>query len=157
VIERKTAALISAACTVGAILGDPTLERWQLESIQRAGLLLGSAYQMIDDLLDVFGDERLGKPTWTDQRGGWLTWPYIRLVQQSGDPGLRELLTQKQLNEGEKSHILERMEHYGIRAQFKQRAQREIAEVKDLLHWMGDSDLRELLFDSFDFAVERRS
>ncbi len=153
VIEHKTAVLMAAACTIGALLGDPHLTPWQRDSIHRAGLLLGTAYQMIDDLLDVFGDERLGKATWTDSQGGWFTWPYIRLAQEV--PHIVEVLKRQPLSASEKDSLLEQMEQYGIRAQFMARAHQKIAEAKELLFWIAPSELKELLFDSFDFVVER--
>ena len=157
VIERKTAALIGASCAIGALLGEPALPPRQRDSVQRAGLLLGTAYQMVDDLLDVFGDESLGKPTGTDQTGGWFTWPYIRLVAQSGDPRAIELLQEKQLVEAEKRYLLAQLKRYEIREQLTAKAQEVIAKAKDLLHWIADSELRELLLDSFDFVVARKS
>ncbi|OGF52681.1 MAG: hypothetical protein A2Z21_03665 [Candidatus Fraserbacteria bacterium RBG_16_55_9] len=157
VIERKTASLISASCAIGAMLGDPALEPKRRDSIQRAGLLLGTAYQMVDDLLDIFGDEALGKPTWTDQKGGWFTWPYIRLVEQSGDSQIMKLLQQEQLADKEKRRILEEMERHRVQEQFLVKAHQVIAEAKALLGWIADSDLRELLFESFDFVVARQS
>jgi len=157
VIERKTASLIRASCVIGAWLGEPDLTRHQRDSIQRASLLLGMAYQMVDDLLDVFGDETLGKPTWTDQQGGWFTWPYIRLVEQSGDPHVTELLRQKQMTEADRRYLLAHMERHGIREQFISKAQEALTEAKELLRWIADSDLKELLLSSFDFVVARKS
>jgi octaprenyl-diphosphate synthase len=155
VIERKTAALISAACTIGALLGDPELERQKLESIRQAGRLLGTAYQLVDDLLDVFGDEKLDKPTWTDQRGGWLTWPYIRLVEE--EPRLGELLQKGPLDEVEKLKVLEEMARYGIREQGSERAKQAVAGAKARLSWIADCDLKGSLFAGFDAVVTRKS
>jgi octaprenyl-diphosphate synthase len=157
VIQRKTAALMSASCTLGALLGNPDLEPEERDSIQRAGLLLGTAYQIVDDLLDVFGDEALGKPTGSDQKGGWLTGPYIRLVEQSGDVRIRELVQKRELTEPERGYLLEQMARYHVRQQFFTQAERQISEAKELLRWIADSDLKELLLNSLDFVVTRRS
>lgn len=59
-IELKTSVLLGGAVTIGAILGGAggadcrTLRRFAVE--------LGLAFQLQDDLLDSYGDERLGKP-----------------------------------------------------------------------------------------------
>ncbi len=154
VIRGKTGALIRAACAVGALCGDPDLPEDRLISIERAGLLLGMAYQMIDDLLDVFGDEALGKPRGIDQRGGWLTWPYIRLVERSGDPRLLELL-RGPLEEEQREELRTEMERLGIREAFAARARALVEEAKGLLGWLADSPLKAVLFQGFDFVIER--
>jgi geranylgeranyl pyrophosphate synthase len=77
-IEAKTAALFVLACESGAILGEATLE--QAEALRRYGRLLGLAFQIVDDILDITGDqELLGKPVGSDLRQGVLTLPMIYL------------------------------------------------------------------------------
>lgn len=154
VIAGKTGALIRAACAVGALCGDPQLPEERLSSIEKAGLSLGMAYQMIDDLLDVFGDEAVGKPRGTDQKGGWLTWPYIRLLERARDPGLFELL-QRPLEEPQRRELIARMERLGIREEFAARARGLIEEAKGRLGWLADSPLKAVLFQGFDFVIER--
>lgn len=155
VIAGKTAALIRAACAVGALCGEPELSEEHLQAIQQAGQLLGIAYQMIDDLLDVFGDECLGKPRWIDQEGGWLTWPYIQLIKQSSDRAIAERLQQGPIDEPDRQRILQEMARYRIREQFLERARAAIEEAKVQLRWLADSELKALLLDSFDFVVQR--
>ena len=155
VIERKTASLIGAACTIGALVGEPDLDAERRETIRRAGRLLGTAYQMIDDLLDVFGTEALGKPRWTDQRGGWLTWPYIQLVRRSERSEIRELLERGPVEEEQRASLINEMEEYDIRERFTEQAQAAVAEAKALLGWLANSELKTLLFQGFDFVILR--
>ncbi|MBP3705879.1 MAG: polyprenyl synthetase family protein, partial [Clostridia bacterium] len=68
----KTAALIKAACVCGTILAgaDETLQR----SAEIYAEKLGIAFQIIDDILDFEGDERmLGKPIGSDDKNGKKT------------------------------------------------------------------------------------
>ncbi len=69
VIERKTAAIIAAALTsVAEIAGAPPV---QVDALQGYGRALGMAFQIRDDLLDVYGDpDMLGKPLYGDLREG---------------------------------------------------------------------------------------
>ncbi len=64
---RKTAALIRASVRAGAILAEaPAAE---LEALTTYGDRIGLAYQILDDILDVVGDEaKLGKRTGSDAR-----------------------------------------------------------------------------------------
>ncbi len=93
IIGDKTAALYELAVTVGATLGG--LSARAVDAIARYGAELGTAFQMIDDVLDLVGDERaLGKPRGTDLRGGIYTLPVIRALGRSDTDArrLRELL-----------------------------------------------------------------
>jgi farnesyl diphosphate synthase len=61
----KTGALLRFGCLAGAILGEATPE--QREAVDRYGTLLGEAFQIADDLLDVEGDAAtIGKATGKD-------------------------------------------------------------------------------------------
>ncbi len=51
--SRKTAVFLSAACEIGGILAGADQEK--LVSLRKAGLLLGMAFQIIEDILDVEG------------------------------------------------------------------------------------------------------
>jgi len=62
---KKTGCLISAAAEIGSIIGGANTE--QLETAKAYALNLGLAFQIIDDILDVIGDESvLGKPIGSD-------------------------------------------------------------------------------------------
>ncbi len=74
VIERKSAALLSAACDAGAILGGVT--RAERRNLSEFGRELGLAFQLRDDALDYQGGEAdLGKSPYTDLREGKVTLP----------------------------------------------------------------------------------
>src|SRR5258708_37325908 len=61
VLERKTAYLFSACCEIGSILGDAEAESQQ--ALREYGMNLGTAFQLVDDLLDFTATgEVLGKP-----------------------------------------------------------------------------------------------
>lgn len=64
--KNKTAALIEAALMIGAILGGASDE--EVSKMEEAGYLIGIAFQIRDDILDVEGTfEELGKPIGSDE------------------------------------------------------------------------------------------
>ena len=68
----KTGALIRFACRAGAILGKA--DEKSRDGIERYGTVIGQAYQIADDLLDVEGDSAtLGKATAKDAAAGKAT------------------------------------------------------------------------------------
>jgi octaprenyl-diphosphate synthase len=90
IIEKKTATLFSAAGRLGASYGG---------NAEHAGLLdefgknIGMAFQIIDDLLDLFGSEnRVGKTLLSDARQGKMTLPLIRLLADAGPAVKNEII-----------------------------------------------------------------
>lgn len=79
---HKTGALFRASLRAGALLAGVDDEA--LESVTRYAHAFGVAFQIVDDLLDVEGDEsKLGKKTGSDQRKGKLTYPALYGVETS--------------------------------------------------------------------------
>ena len=84
----KTGAILKFCCTAGAILGNAPKAR--RDAVNRYGQVIGQAFQIADDLLDVEGDTAtLGKAAGKDAAHGKAT-----LVDLLGVPGARKRLAQ---------------------------------------------------------------
>src|SRR5690606_32123944 len=84
VVRYKTARLFEAAAQVGAMLAQPG-ERL-IEAAAEYGRRVGTAFQLIDDVLDYSGDvDELGKNVGDDLREGKATLPLIRVMQVGSD------------------------------------------------------------------------
>ena len=73
----KTAALLAGSCALGAVLcgGPPDL----IDGLSRFGRHLGLAFQIVDDLLGIWGDpQRTGKPVGSDLRARKRSIPVVR-------------------------------------------------------------------------------
>lgn len=83
VVRRKTALLFAVCCqTAGVLAGAP---REVSDALHAYGVNLGTAFQLVDDLLDFTGDEKvIGKPVLSDFREGKVTLPLIHLLGQAG-------------------------------------------------------------------------
>ena len=80
--QYKTAALIQASLTVGAILAGASPE--QVQALEKCGEDLGVAFQIQDDILDVVGDSKeLGKPVGSDQENHKQTYVTLHGLEQS--------------------------------------------------------------------------
>jgi octaprenyl-diphosphate synthase len=91
VLKRKTAYLFSASCEIGGILGGAN--EVQQTALREYGLNLGTAFQLIDDLLDFTSTEAaLGKAAGADLLGGKVTLPLIYL--RESDPTTLKLIQQ---------------------------------------------------------------
>ena len=90
IVRRKTAYLFSGCAQIGGMLGG--LGQDQQLALRDYGFDLGVTFQLVDDLLDLTGDEAvLGKPIGNDLRDGKLTLPIIHLMAQADGRG-RELV-----------------------------------------------------------------
>ncbi|MDG2149406.1 MAG: polyprenyl synthetase family protein [Planctomycetota bacterium] len=79
IILGKTGAMFKAACELGVKYGGGTES--EARTMAQFGLDVGAAFQIIDDCLDVVGDERVaGKSLGTDLDTGKVTLPIIRLA-----------------------------------------------------------------------------
>ncbi|MCH5341730.1 MAG: polyprenyl synthetase family protein [Acetatifactor sp.] len=80
--QYKTAALIQASLTIGAILAGASPE--QVQALEKCGEDLGVAFQIQDDILDVVGDSKeLGKPVGSDQENHKQTYVTLHGLEQS--------------------------------------------------------------------------
>ena len=90
VIEHKSAALLSAACEAGSILGGVT--RGERRKLAEFGRELGLAFQLRDDALDYEGAETaLGKVPNADIREGKVTLPLLLTLKRCV-PAEREVI-----------------------------------------------------------------
>jgi octaprenyl-diphosphate synthase len=81
IVDLKTAELFSVSCFLGARLAGFPAEF--VEAASRFGRHLGIAYQIYDDLVDFFGEEkRIGKTLGTDLTSGKLTLPLLVLLER---------------------------------------------------------------------------
>lgn len=80
--KNKTAALIQAAMTIGAVLAGA--DEKAVAQIERCAENIGVAFQIQDDILDVTGSlEVLGKPTGSDEKNHKLTYVTMHGLEES--------------------------------------------------------------------------
>ncbi len=82
--ERKTGALITASLLMGAVLSEA--EEEAVQRLRRYGDAVGQAFQIVDDILDIEGDEEvIGKPVGSDVKRGKATYPALFGLDASKD------------------------------------------------------------------------
>ncbi len=130
-IYKKTASLIEASCKAAAMQ-----ENFDIDKFGLYGKNIGLAFQIIDDLLDITGDEKtLGKPSMHDFKEGKTTLPYIYLFGKLDKKGKNRLksLFKKDLDETEKNWIKNKMKEFGIFDQCYLESQKLINEAKNAI------------------------
>jgi geranylgeranyl diphosphate synthase type II len=80
--ERKTGALLNAAIETGAILSEASDS--ELAALRSYSDQIGLAFQIVDDILDVTGDDAtLGKPSGSDIKNDKATYPKLFGLDES--------------------------------------------------------------------------
>ncbi len=91
VLEMKTAELFALACDLGGRLsGAPQPQR---DALKRYGLALGTAYQIYDDVLDLYGaEDDAGKSLGTDLAKGKVTLPVLVFLENASEPDRQQMI-----------------------------------------------------------------
>lgn len=158
VIRRKTAALMSAACRVGAILGGASDDI--IEKMADYGYNLGIAFQLADDLLDYTGTaEELGKPVGRDFAERKATLPLIHAFKTSGEEE-KAWITHVFRDIDDKLAIFEDVRNWvkkkGGLEYTADVAKRHIANAYEALSIFPPGHWKNVLLDIAEYTISRR-
>jgi len=155
VIRYKTAKLFEASTRLGAVLGaaDAPHEAAMVEY----GMRLGTAYQLVDDILDYSGDSgSTGKNVGDDLAEGKPTLPLIHVLKH-GDAEERALVRRaiEDGGAGDIDAVLAAIRRTGALDYARQVADAELAAARAALDSLQASPDREVLLSLTVFAAER--
>ena len=155
VIRYKTAKLFEAAARLGGIVGgaDPEVEA----RLADFGMHLGTAFQLIDDVLDYSADEAdTGKHLGDDLAEGKPTLPLIH-VMQHGSPAEAALVRNAIEHGGREDFaaVLAAIQNTGALAETRRHAQAEAKLAMDAISVLPPSNFKDALLQLSDFAVRR--
>ncbi|MCW2479841.1 octaprenyl diphosphate synthase [Candidatus Symbiopectobacterium sp. NZEC135] len=156
VIYSKTARLFEAAAQASGILAGATDE--QEKALQEYGRYLGTAFQLIDDLLDYSADGKtLGKNTGDDLNEGKPTLPLLHAMRNGNSEQCA--MIRKAIEEGNGRHLLEpvlaAMQQCGSLEYTRQRAEQEADKAISALQALPPTPFREALEGLAHIAVQR--
>ena len=157
VIQYKTAKLFEAAAQVGAILAGATHE--QETALKNFGMYMGTAFQIIDDVLDYSGSvEQIGKNVGDDLAEGKPTLPLIYLMQQGNDVAAQDVRTALQNADREyfdqiHAHVTESDAlNYCM-----EQAKKAVAQAISCLRMLPENEVTVAMRQMAELSVERVS
>lgn len=156
-IRRKTALLLAISTQLGGITAGLSQEMHQ--ALYRYGYNVGMAFQIIDDLLDLYGTEKqIGKPPGSDIRQGNMTLPVILALQDDAvrEPLLEEINKIKNVGEqASTKRAIELIRQSKGSAQAEELANRFIQKGLDALETLPNIPAKKNLIDIAHFVSKR--
>jgi octaprenyl-diphosphate synthase len=156
-IYKKTAALFSASCECGAILGGE--RNGERSKYSRFGKNVGLAFQIVDDLFDYLASDRdLGKPTASDFSDGRVTLPFITAFRNAPEPARKRVSDLFKVSFDRKKHwgeVVSFVQNYGGVEYSLRKAKAYAERAKGHLMDVSSSPERDALFVASDYVVER--
>ncbi|KAG5483064.1 hypothetical protein LSCM4_07278 [Leishmania orientalis] len=150
----KTASLISNSLASTAVLADPGNEALEQTAFD-FGKHLGIAFQILDDCLDITGDEKiLGKPKLADMKEGIATIPVLLVAQRNAKV---DVMVRRRFSEpGDAEYCREAMEKEGAVAEAMRRAEEHCRLSIESLHKLHHSPARDALENALSMVMSRK-
>jgi geranylgeranyl pyrophosphate synthase len=155
----KTASLFALAAEVGPRLTNAPQK--EIQKLQDFGKLVGQAFQIADDVLDLMGtEELLGKPVGSDLRQGLVTLPVLRYLEAyPEDDRVLKILHSKNKLEEERNSIQEFIADFrrsDIAKQVMEEAANQVETALNHLSAYPSTPYRQAMEEIATFAVRRR-
>ncbi len=155
-ISAKTASLMSAACELGAMVGDPLYR----QALKAYGYALGMAFQVMDDILDYTGDEDItGKPAGQDLREHKVTLPLIAALprfDRRQQLAVNALFADPEPNDETILRVVDATRARGGIEYASAKARSYAGEALSALVGLPESSSLTALADAVSYTVERR-
>lgn len=157
IVKKKTACLMSACCrAAGLIISHKDKKRYS--ALDNYGLNFGIAFQIVDDYLDIMGEDGLlGKTAGQDIGRGELTLPLYDLFSSLGKSGMRQLkqiLVKGNIGSRVTGMIKRNIISKKVFLKTKQKARLYVYRSKRNLSYLKPSRYRDGLMELADYIIE---
>lgn len=155
ILAQKTGVLFAAACQCGALAAAASGE--QLEGAKRYGQKLGLVFQILDDYMDLVGDEKnLKKEPGQDFRQGELTLPVLLHLETCSDSERQEVLALFELRKDQDlQRLLQLLKHSNSLQKTKDLAFKYLDEAVEGLNSFPDSVHKTALLKIATYVKDR--
>jgi geranylgeranyl pyrophosphate synthase len=154
-IHAKTASLFAAATEAASVLsGAP---KGVVAALREYGLLLGTGFQIIDDVLDFQGDQEvLGKPVGSDLREGIVTLPVLYFLREHPDDQRVAAVVRDGSDDRLVREVVAAICESGAVSWAMDRAQGFIVRSQEALTAVPEGQPRQIMYELADFTISRR-
>lgn len=153
-MSKKTAELFKACCALGGVCANGKKE--EIEHLEEYGFNLGMAFQVRDDILDIFGDEKkFGKKIGKDieeRKDGNIV---ILFAMQETKGELAEILARDSIKDKDIKEAIEIIKKTGARERAIFLCKNYVEKAKDSLYKLPKNEKRDIMEDVVDYLAER--
>ena len=157
IITEKSASLFGDCCRLGAFIAGA--DETQIRALSCFGRDTGIAFQIVDDLLDIVGDEsKTGKTLGCDVNKNELTLSIIHLlatVDRSDRTAVVKTLRTAARNKSAHARIVEMLNSHGSLEYARDRAQAFIGKAIKALGTLEENDATNALIETAEFVAHR--
>lgn len=157
IIRKKTASLFCSCVEVGGYAAGAPEE--QLRDLMAYAELLGTCFQIKDDIFDYFDNKEVGKPTGNDLREGKMTLPLIYALTRTDAPRHDEMvaLSHKDiLNADEIATLIEYAKEQGGIDYAYSTMERLKKQADEIISKYPQSESTDSFRLIFDYIIERK-
>jgi len=154
-IHAKTASLFAAATEAASVLSGAPEE--QVNALREYGWLLGTGFQIIDDVLDFEGDQEvLGKPVGSDLREGIVTLPILYFLREHPDDEQVAAVVRDGSDDALVRKVVAAIRETGALARAMDRARALIVQSQTALAVLPKGRTRDIMHALADYTVSRQ-
>ncbi|MEM3027048.1 MAG: polyprenyl synthetase family protein, partial [Thermoproteota archaeon] len=157
-VVRKTSSLYEASAMMGAV--EAGASENIVEAFRGFGLNLGISFQIVDDLLDLFGStaetgKQVGKDVLEHKLGNMLILRGLERMDGESKRFFLSVLRSKQVSQEDLDEALNILARTGVRENAVKEAWLFSEKAKSMLSMLPDSKAKSLLFQLADYVVYR--
>lgn len=156
-IRDKTAVLIESCCQIGGICAKATTK--QINALQKYGYNLGMAFQIQDDILDIFGNNKFGKKIGKDieerKRGNIVILLALNELSKKDKTKLLNIFKKNKITQQDIKKVIKFIKQTNSWQEAQQLGKHYINKSKENLKILPQNKWNKALEEIADLAIER--
>jgi geranylgeranyl diphosphate synthase, type I len=160
-IEQKTAILFQSCCQVGALSAGA--KKKEIEALKKYGFNLGIAFQIQDDILDIFGEKEshnekrkeIGKDIIERKGGNIVVILALEKLKPKHKKKLNKLMEKEYIKKKEVTQIVEIFKKTGSYEKSQQLGKKFVKKAKKNLASLPQNKWNDILKETADFIIKR--
>ena len=158
-IAKKTASLLQTSCEVGGICAGA--KKQEIDALKNYGFNLGIAFQIQDDILDIFGDKKFGKKIGKDilerKRGNIVILHALKELRENDKKHFLRIIKRKKIRAEDVKRAIRLIKKTQARKNAEQLEKKYVSKAKYALFCLPQNQYNQILRLAADFVIKRKT